>query len=42
MPGTYDDGEAFDATDYDADYVPPGTAAILYAEQLEHLREAGF
>lgn len=42
MPGTYDDGESFDATDTGDDCVPDGTAAILYAEQLERLEEAGF
>lgn len=42
MPGTYDDGESFDATDTGDDVVPDGTAAILFAAQLEELADAGF
>lgn len=38
----YDDGESFDATDCGEDVVPDGTAAILFAAQLEQLAAAGF
>ena len=41
-PGTYDDGEAFDATDDGEDVVPEGTDAILFAQLLEDLAAAGF
>lgn len=42
MPGTYDDGESFDATDHGNDVVPDGTDAILFAQLLEDLAAAGF
>lgn len=38
----YDADEAFDAGDVGEVVVPDGTAAILFAEQLEQLRDAGF
>lgn len=38
----YDEGESFDATDCGDDVVPAGTAAILFAAQLEQLAAAGF
>ena len=42
MADLYDDEEDFDASDTGDDSVPDGTAAILYAEKLEILAQAGF
>lgn len=42
VPEVYDDGESFDASDDGDDVVPEGTAAILFAAQLEQLAAAGF
>lgn len=39
---TYDDNEAYDATDHGADVVPDGLFADLFAEQLAELEAAGF
>lgn len=37
-----DDGEAFDATDAGEPHIGPDDEAILYAAQLDQLKEAGF
>lgn len=39
---TYDEDESYDASDHGKVVVPDGTAAILYAQQLEDLKAAGF
>jgi hypothetical protein len=38
----YDSGEDYDAGDQGDIVVPEGTDAILYAQQLEDLKAAGF
>ena len=39
---TYDDDEAFDAADEGYDISSPEEEAILYAQQLQDLADAGF
>ncbi len=38
----YDDDESYDASDEGEVVVPEGTDAILYAQMLEDLKNAGF
>lgn len=40
--GHQDDGETFDITDSGGDFVPTGTTAILFAQKLVDLLNAGF
>jgi hypothetical protein len=41
-PGHEDQGEDYDAADFGEPIVPEGTAAILYAQMLVDLEDAGF
>lgn len=40
--GHADEGESYDAADHGPVLIPEGTEAILFAQQLVDLRDAGF